>query len=376
MGDVATQSDWSGSSIRSRLLHRGARRWYLGGGIALVYQAIVVVNVLLAPGSPLVHVGVLALLALIYVLFLAIPPVVWESSIRTKLVAVIGFWALSAILLPVVGTLTLWVWVLVAAIASFVDLPVRWGIALVSALIAAEVIIAAVSGWDNEIIFAPVITASVGISLLATSRQIVSNRRLRTANTEIARLAVQDERARFARDLHDILGHSLTVVTVKSELAGRLVEIDPKRAIAEIKDIENLARQALADLRSAVSSYREVSLASELASARTALAAASIEAHVPLDADAVDPELRSVFGWIVREGITNVIRHSRARSCWVELGPDTLVIRDDGVGEAVPTIGNGLRGLGERAHAVGLAFAATARPQGGFQVTVERAALT
>jgi two-component system sensor histidine kinase DesK len=235
------------------------------------------------------------------------------------------------------------------------------------------VIIAAASGFAHEIIFAPIITASVAISLLATSRQVVSNRRLRMANTEIARLAVQDERARFSRDLHDILGHSLTVVTVKSELAGRLVEIDPKRAIAEIKDIEDLARQALSDLRSAVSSYREVNLASELASALTALAAASIEAHVPLDAESVDPDLRAVFGWVVREGVTNVIRHSRAHSCWVELGHDTLVIRDDGVGEGSPAIGNGLRGLGERAHADGLVFAAATRPHGGFQVSVGRA---
>lgn len=376
MGAVERQTEWHGSRIRDRLLQRGARRWYLGGGIALIYQVIVVVNVIIAPGSLLVHAVVLVLLALIYVLFLAIPPLVWESNTRTKLVAVLAFWALCGILFPFVGTVTLWVWVLVAAIASFVDLPARWGISLVGALIVAEVLLAAASGFGNEIIFAPIITASVGISLLAMSRQIVSNRRLRTANTEIARLAVQDERARFARDLHDILGHSLTVVTVKSELAGRLVEIDPQRAIAEIRDIEDLARQALVDLRSAVSSYREVSLASELASARAALAAASIEAYVPLDADAVDPELRSVFGWVVREGVTNVIRHSRAHSCWVELGHDTILIRDDGVGEGSPAIGNGLRGLGERAHAVGLAFAASARPQGGFQVSVGRAALS
>ena len=105
MGAVETQSGWSGSSIRARLLHRGARRWYIGGGISLLYQAIVVVNVLIAPGSLVAHIGVLALLALIYVLFLAIPPLVWEASLPAKLIAVLGFWALCAILLPFVGTL-------------------------------------------------------------------------------------------------------------------------------------------------------------------------------------------------------------------------------------------------------------------------------
>ena len=110
---------------------------------------------------------------------------------------------------------------------------------------------------------------------------IQRNMQLAAARNELTRLALADERNRFARDLHDILGHSLTVVAVKAELAGRLASLDPARAEAEIGDVERIARQALADVRAAAGGYREVTLDGELASARTALAAAGIEADLP-----------------------------------------------------------------------------------------------
>jgi two-component system sensor histidine kinase DesK len=177
------------------------------------------------------------------------------------------------------------------------------------------------------------------------------------AREQNAQLAVAQERSRFARDLHDILGHSLTVITVKAELAGRLIDVDPDRARTELADVERLGREALADVRQAVEGYRGVSLPGELARARAALAAADIVADVPASADEPTGELRELFAWAVREGVTNVVRHSRARTCRIALDAGRLEIVDDGEGapegvESLETAGNGLRGLRERAAAL------------------------
>lgn len=162
-------------------------------------------------------------------------------------------------------------------------------------------------------------------------------------------LAVSEERNRFARDLHDILGHSLTVITVKAELAKKLLDVDPDRARAEIDDLEWLSRDALADVRRAVEGYRELTLPGEITRARTALAAAEIEADLPHSVDEVPSHKRELFAWTIREGVTNVIRHSNATHCTVVLNPDCVEIRDDGVGPVQESVGHGLTGLRERA---------------------------
>jgi two-component system sensor histidine kinase DesK len=209
------------------------------------------------------------------------------------------------------------------------------------------------------------------------------NVELAQAQATIADLAVQNERTRFARDLHDILGHSLTVLTVKAELAGRLVALDPPRAEREIAEVEQLARQAMADVRAAVSGYREVSLPGELASARAALDAAGIAADLPSylagAADDLPPERRDVLAWAIREGVTNAVRHSAARHVWVRLNADGVEIVDDGRGPAesddaagvqIQLRGNGLAGLSERAAATGAAVSVSRRDGGGFVLRV------
>lgn len=153
--------------------------------------------------------------------------------------------------------------------------------------------------------------------------QIISrNVALARARQEIARLAVADERVRMARDLHDILGHSLTVITVKAELAGRLAEAEgATRTLAEVRDVERLAREALADVRATVGGVRQVTLSTELVNARSALEASGIIPDLPQAVDEVPAERRELFGWVVREGVTNVVRHSGARVCAVRMGP-------------------------------------------------------
>ena len=181
-----------------------------------------------------------------------------------------------------------------------------------------------------------------------------------------------NERRRSDRDLHDILGHSLTVVTVKAELAQKLLDVDVERARAEVADLERLSRDALVDVRRAVEGYREITLPGELVRARVALRAAEIEADLPTSTDDIPSELRELFAWAVREGVTNVIRHSGARHCTVRLTATTAEISDDGPTAPSPNgHGSGLAGLRERAAEAG-ATVATRELSPGFSLSVER----
>lgn len=183
-------------------------------------------------------------------------------------------------------------------------------------------------------------------------------------------LAIVEERNRVARDVHDILGHSLTVITVKTELAQRLLDDDPSRARQELADVERLAREALAGVRDTVGGLGEVSLAGELANARTALRAAGIEAELPDPADL--PERHGVaFGWVLREAVTNVVRHSGARHCRVRVGDRMIEITDDGRGVCGAVFGSGLSGLRERVRAAGGHLVVATPPAGGTLVRAE-----
>jgi two-component system sensor histidine kinase DesK len=240
------------------------------------------------------------------------------------------------------------------AVAAVIHFEWRWAALLVAAVVVAnEVLPQVVHGWERQ----PSLTLAVALAAFAMTgvlRVIDRNRQLIDAHTANAELAVENERGRFARDLHDILGHSLTVIAMKAELAGKLFDVDPERARVEVADLERLSRDALADVRRAVEGYRELTLPGEIARARTALAAAEIEASLPGSTDDVPTELRELFAWTVREGVTNVIRHSGARHCEVLLTADRVVVRDDGDGPTHPSdAGSGLRGLRERAQAVG-----------------------
>ena len=197
-----------------------------------------------------------------------------------------------------------------------------------------------------------------------------SNRALAEARGEVVRLAAENERTRIARDLHDVLGHSLTTITVKAGLAHRIADRDPERASAEIAEVEALARRALADVRAAINGYREVTLAGEITTGREVLRAAGITATVPSATDSVRPECQELFGWVVREGLTNVVRHARALTCELRLGPNWVEIIDDGVGGA-PSEGNGLTGLRERVAAVGGVVTAGPVADGGWRLRVE-----
>ncbi|HEX9357196.1 MAG TPA: histidine kinase [Streptosporangiaceae bacterium] len=294
---------------------------------------------------------------------------------------------------PSAGSLFIYVGVM----AVFL-LPTRAGWAVVGVFVAVSLIVPWAHGWtvDGTMAFQIFVSA---LAAWGVSRVIQRNAQLVEARNEITRLALAEQRNKFARDLHDILGHSLTVVAVKAELAGRLTSLDPQRAETEIADVERIARQALADVRAAAAGYREVTLAGELASARTALAAAGIEADLPGEGISGIPRPRQeLFGWAVREGVTNVVRHSGATRCRVRVTASQIEIGDDGCGPPAPADGtvngagacdgwpadhlealaggcgpaggHGLAGLRERAASAGATVSVGRSAAGGFALRV------
>jgi two-component system sensor histidine kinase DesK len=206
-------------------------------------------------------------------------------------------------------------------------------------------------------------------------------RELQRAREELARQAVTEERLRMARDLHDLLGHTLSLITLKSELAGRLVQKDPRAATEQIHEVERVARQALRDVREAVAGYRQRNLRGELEGARQILEAAGIECTIEYEPQSLPPGIDMALAWVVREGVTNVIRHSRAQHCLIRITSideyfHAEISNDGDPRQEGPTAerGSGLSGLAERvAHEGGkLEFGRQAVSDGlGFRLKAE-----
>jgi two-component system sensor histidine kinase DesK len=300
-----------------------------------------------------------------------------DPPLAPALAYVAGLVVLATLMVILLGEegLAATVYVAVACVMVFPVVAAAAGVVLLTLLVVG---LGAVEGWGSQLGTAfAVVAASVAVMGL----RAVMNRNLQLvrAHQENAELAVENERSRFARDLHDILGHSLTVITVKAELAQRLLDVDPERTRTELADLERLARDALADVRRAVTGYRELTLPGELARAGAALASAGIEATLPKATDEVPGDLRELFAWTVREGVTNVLRHSAARHCEVRLTARSAEVCDDGAGApllaaagaGVAGHGSGLAGLRERAAAVG-ATVVTRRLSPGYSLQVLR----
>lgn len=226
---------------------------------------------------------------------------------------------------------------------------IGWMLAI-SAIAGVECLLLHLAGWT--LFYAALFPLIVGGGNLFFAERNRTNRRLRKANEEIEHLAKVAERERIARDLHDVLGHTLSVITLKSELAGKLIDRDPGRAAREIGEVEQISRQALSDVRDAIRGYRSRGLAAELALAKTTLETAGLTVQCDTAAIMKIPAIQeSVLSLAVREAVTNVVRHAQARTCRLRLdqrnGSCYLEIQDDGCGGSVGE-GNGLRGMRER----------------------------
>jgi two-component system sensor histidine kinase DesK len=305
--------------------HVGRKQWAfdaLGAAIFLVlYWGIF----LLEKPRPLVHVGGMVLLGVLYLPYNA-------------------------------GGCTFFIFA-AAMVPFLVDTQARAiaGLGTIAAVAAIEGFFLPMSNWER--FWAAVFPVFIGAGNVFFAERNRMNRKLRKANEEIENLAKVAERERIARDLHDVLGHTLSVITLKSELAGKLIERDPQRAGKEIREVEQISRQALSDVRDAIRGYRSQGLVAELAQAKTTLETAGLTVQCDAATTMKLPAVQeSVLSLAVREAVTNVVRHAQARTCRMRLeqqnGSCRLEIHDDGCGSSNGE-GNGLRGMRERVEMLG-----------------------
>ncbi|MEE1821568.1 histidine kinase [Streptomyces sp. BE20] len=212
--------------------------------------------------------------------------------------------------------------------------------------------------------------AGVELMLVRLWRAVLEAEHLRETT---ATLAVAEERLRFAADLHDLQGHRLQVITLKGELAERLIGRSDHEARTQVREISELARSALEESRAVVHGYRRASLSTELANAAGILEAAGIATTIDGDAARIPHQLQPAFAALVREGVTNILRHSRARHCRITITADPgrarVLLRNDGAPSRPAEPGSGLAGLQERFHAIGGYVRIATQPDGHFELT-------
>ncbi|TYL55515.1 sensor histidine kinase [Nocardioides sp. BGMRC 2183] len=342
------------------------------GAIWLVFLGFPVIALITGEEySTPVRVAALTLIAVFAVLYVSGFASGWAGYTRRRLPGgPVGWFLLLAAIVVATGALVgdeaLSMGPFLVAYAVFV-LPRRAAVVAVVATLVVAAVAATVGGWWADLWFLfGVMSLLVVVGLIVRGLEVAdqAHQALRRDHELVT------ERERMARDVHDVLGHSLTVVAVKAELAGRLIDVDPARAKQEMDDVQRLARTSLGEIRATVAGLRVARLDEELATAREALAGAGITADLPTDVTEVDPRHRMVLAWVLREAVTNVVRHSGAGACTVELGATWLRVRDDGDGTADLQEGNGLRGIRERVRSSGGEVEVESVPGAGTRVEV------
>jgi two-component system sensor histidine kinase DesK len=228
-------------------------------------------------------------------------------------------------------------------------------------VLAAQVLIGAAAGAALNMewwyfMASVIISALIGAVTIQGAAKAAGDAKLRMAQQEVERIAKLAERERIARDLHDLLGHTLSVVVLKSELAQKLMSRDPARAAQEMAEVERISRQGLAEVREAITGYRTTGLAAEIEHVRETLSAAGIDASIEARPVALAPAQETALSLALREAVTNVIRHAAAKRCHIRFyaqdGSALMEVQDDGRGATAP-FGNGLNGMRERIQALG-----------------------
>lgn len=213
----------------------------------------------------------------------------------------------------------------------------------------------------------------IGLSNFTFARQVFVSGQLRTANKEIERLTQQTERERIARDLHDLLGHTLTVIAVKSDVANRLFFLQPSVADREIAEVEATAREALREVRSAVSGYRTEGVAAEVSKVRNVFESVGVKLATTMGIVDFSPVESGLLCFVLREATTNILRHACATECRVEISANPLIrltIDDDGIGKQGAD-GNGILGMRERLRQARGSLTIDRSPLGGMRVLAE-----
>jgi two-component system sensor histidine kinase DesK len=330
----------------------GKRRWRALNFLWLIYSVFFFGGMQHASRRDwLVFAGVYACFLALYLL------VIWLCSTRWRWPLLLAMAVLGGAYYPMNLSAGGGILIYVAALVPFMS-P---SFAAAAATIVAAAIVSATEGillhidawaWGMMSFLA----LSIGIANLVAAMRRRANQRLSLAQEQIEHLAKVAERERIARDLHDVLGHTLSVVVLKSELAGKLMGSDAKRARQEIGEVEQIARQALSEVREAVRGYRTEGIAAEIARARRALEAAGVRLDWQQETLSLAPAHESVLSLVLREAVTNILRHAGATSARLELAADGsgthLSVHDNGHG-AIRSEGNGLRGMRERVEALG-----------------------
>ncbi|MFF7682455.1 sensor histidine kinase [Microbacterium sp. NPDC007973] len=346
------------------------RGWFIGAGLSLIWTFPTLLSLWELPDT-LAHVVGTVIIAIFAGVFLVSVPVIRRTPRRlARLAPAAVLFALSLSLLPWLGGDIRWMWTFVGVAVAVSRAGRSIVFPVVAALAAGAFFFGAGDGTFLSGLNAAVIV-SVSFMMFSFVENIVTLEKLRTAQAQIAELAAERERGRVARDVHDILGHSLTVITVKAELAGRLLDAGSPAARDEVAQIEQLARGALSDVRTTVHGYRGVSISGELAAARAALESAGVSADLPGTTEQVPADRRELAGWVVREAVTNVIRHSGATACRVRLDGRSIEVADDGCGPSpAASTGSGLTGLRERVETSGARLTVGRGDLGGFTLKV------
>jgi two-component system, NarL family, sensor histidine kinase DesK len=314
--------------------------------------------------------------ACVYTLFLGLySALVLGRTLRVRRGALIGLAVIGYLYTPY-NEGFIGIHVYVAAFLPFVVAKTRTVVLLLLAIctsMVAEGYFMHLNTWGWAICtFLALVTG--GTNILQAQRRRAAHE-LGLAHEEIERLAKLAERERIARDLHDVLGHTLSVVVLKSELAGRLLEHNVARARQEIGEVEQIARVALGDVRQAIRGYRSEGLVAEIERARAALNAADVSLESVPTIPQLPPTEESVVSLLVREAVTNIIRHASASSCKIELqqndGKTILAIEDNGRG-GIRQEGNGLRGMRERVASLGGAFHVDSRHGTRLMIEIPR----
>lgn len=339
----------------------------------LVYLGFVYLPLVLGDPSGLLVASVVAATAVFLVLYFY---GFWTRGLKV-LPSLIGIALLGAALAPFnFGASAFFIYA--SAFACQLG-SVRGGIVAIASIVA----LAAIEWWLLDLHIAFLLPAVIFSILIGTvniyDTQMARQRsELRLSHEEVRRLAATSERERIARDLHDILGHTLSLITLKAELARKLVDRDKDKALQELADLEGISRQALSEVREAVSGYRSAEIKSELASARLALELAGISFDYRLEADDLTAEVDQTLAMCLREAVTNIIRHSRATRCnaRLEMRKDHLLLSicDNGRGGSI-TEGSGLKGMRERLRAHGGALMISTGDKTELRIRVPASAL-
>ncbi|WP_143086926.1 sensor histidine kinase [Lentzea flaviverrucosa] len=255
----------------------------------------------------------------------------------------------------------------------------RWaGWAAFAVVVAGQGVLQAVWGYpQSDVVWALMATTNHGLVLYALTRLRSMVTELHEAREELATAAVTRERLRFARDLHDLLGYSLSAITLKSELTHRLASIDSGRARRELAEVAEISRQALADVRSVALSYRELSFDEETVSAQALLSAADIEVTVRIDAHELPGDVQVTLATVLREGVTNLLRHSKAEHCEITLSSSPDLVALDITNDGIPAVerkssdGNGIGNLTTRVRALGGDLRAGPTPEHTYRLRAE-----